>query len=123
DVTNPNAGLPASQGGPGQGGPGEGGGGGGTGGGGGGGGPGPGTNDETPWTFWLTDTPCSFDSRQPITASHFTHNTLGACSDGMQTGATSGAPDLMYTRAAALDPNYPADQQPLYDYATDVPTQ
>jgi type II secretory pathway pseudopilin PulG len=124
DVANPNAGLPASQGGPGADGPGEGGGGGGTGGGGGGSGPGPGDNTETPWTFWLTDTPCSPDppaeTRLPITGNHDTHNTMGGCPAGMVTGPGAGAPDLMFTRAAALNPDFPADQQPLYDYATDV---
>jgi hypothetical protein len=119
-VSNPNAGLPPSQGGPGAGGPGEGGGGGGTGGGGGGGGPGPGDNDQTPWTFWLTDTPCIESSRQPITADHETHNTLDGCGVGMQTGAVPGAPDLMFTRAAPLNNEFPDNQQPLYDYATDV---
>jgi hypothetical protein len=80
----------------------------------------PGGSDQTPWTFWLTDTPCSFDSRQPITGEHDTHNTLDGCPIGMQTGTTSGAPDLMYTRSAPLDTSFPDDQQPLADYATDV---
>jgi Tfp pilus assembly protein PilV len=89
-------------------------------------GPGSGGNDETPWTFWLTDTPCDSSSRQAITGDHNTHNTLGQCSAGMKTGdpgplgANAGAPDLMFTQAAPLNPDFPSDQQPLYDYATDV---
>jgi hypothetical protein len=70
--------------------------------------------------LWLTDTPCSSNVREALAGDHQLHNTRGACSDGLQTGATPGAPDLMYTEAPALDPNFPADSQPLYDYATDV---
>lgn len=81
----------------------------------------PGGGDEDPrWQFWLTDTPCNNTSRQPIVAHHLTHNTLGACGAGMTTGETAGAPDLMFTEAAQLDPNHPPENQPLYDYATDV---
>jgi hypothetical protein len=96
DLSNPNAGL------------------------GGGGGTGASNNDATPWTFWLTDTPCNNATRQPVVADHQAHNTLGICSNGLHTGGTAGAPDLMFTQAAPSDPNYPSDQQPLYDYATDV---
>jgi prepilin-type N-terminal cleavage/methylation domain-containing protein len=77
----------------------------------------------TPWTFWLTDTPCNNATRQPITADHATHNTLGRCANGLQTGSTAGAPDLMYTQAAPLDNSYPDNNQPLYDYASDVDPQ
>ena len=69
--------------------------------------------------FWLTDTPCSYSTRQAITADHLTHNTRSRCSDGLHTGATAGAPDLMFTEAPALDPDLPADGQPMFDYATD----
>lgn len=69
--------------------------------------------------FWLTDTPCSLTARQAITADHQTHNTRGRCDDGAKTGSTRGAPDIMFTEAPALDPNYPATDQPLYDYASD----
>jgi type II secretory pathway pseudopilin PulG len=80
----------------------------------------PGGTDETPWTFWLTDTPCSFDTRQSLTGDHMNRNTLGVCSDGPQTGSTAGAPDLMFTQAASCV-NGGCDQpQPQYDYATDV---
>jgi hypothetical protein len=84
------------------------------------GGPPGGGTSQTPWTFWLTDTPCSLNNRQPIVADHATHNTRGTCSTGTTTGNLPGAPDLMYTQAAPIDNNFPADQQPLYDYATDV---
>ncbi len=70
--------------------------------------------------FWLTDTPCSASSRQPIVADHLAHNTRGGCSDGPKTGGTRGAPDLMFTKAPTLDTNYPPEGQPLYDYDTDV---
>jgi Tfp pilus assembly protein PilV len=124
NVANPNAGLPPTQGGPGEGGPGEGGGGGGSGGGGGGSGTDTGTSDEQPWTFWLTDTPCSFGARQPIAGEHLTHNTLGMCSDGMHTDGTAGAPDLMFPRSAPCAGGDCTTPQPIYDYATDVePTQ
>jgi Tfp pilus assembly protein PilV len=84
-------------------------------------GSGGGTSNNTaqPWTFWLTDTPCNFSSRQALAGDHLTHNTLGRCSDGVQTGGTAGAPDLMLTQAGPFE-NLPDSQQPLYDYATDV---
>ena len=80
---------------------------------------GPVEDEPTVAEFWLTDTPCSFGQRQPITADHLGHNTRARCGNGAQTGTTRGAPDLMYTEAPALDPNYPPDGQPLFDYATD----
>jgi len=80
----------------------------------------PGGTDETPWTFWLTDTPCSFDTRQLPPGDHLNHNTLGICENGLHTGSTAGAPDLMFTQAAQCV-NGGCDQpQPQYDYATDV---
>ena len=42
--------------------------------------------------FWLTDTPCSFDSRQEIVADHPAHNTRARCEDGASTRGTSGLP-------------------------------
>jgi hypothetical protein len=80
----------------------------------------PGEEGDSAWQFWLTDTPCSEDTRQPITDHHDSHNTIGTCGDGLETGTTPGAPDLMFTEAPPLDPGFPADEQPLYDYATDV---
>jgi Tfp pilus assembly protein PilV len=82
--------------------------------------------DKTPWTFWLTDTPCNSDTRQPIVSQHLTHDTLGACSKGVTTGppgalgANAGAPDLMFTQPAPCANNDCTSAQPLYDYATDV---
>jgi hypothetical protein len=85
----------------------------------------------TPWTFFLTDTPCNNATRQPITVvgstdGHPAHNTRGVCSTGKKDNADCtvvltitqcrpGAPDLMYTTA-----QYDSSTQPLYDYATDV---
>jgi hypothetical protein len=91
--------------------------------------PGPGGegNGNHPQQFFITDTPCDNSTRQPIELApptsdgHFGHNTRGDCSAGMQTGGTvAGAPDLMFTSPVQLDGNYPDDQQPLYDYATDL---
>jgi len=80
----------------------------------------PGEDQDSAWQFWLTDTPCNYDIRQPIVADHATHNTLGICDDELKTGETQGAPDLMFTEAPDLDPNFPPGDQPLYDYAQDV---
>ena len=71
-------------------------------------------------TYWLTDTPCDQATRQELTGNHATHNTLGTCSDGPKPGDTQGAPDLMFPDPPKLDPALPPDQQPLYDYSTDV---
>jgi hypothetical protein len=78
-------------------------------------GPPPGGENTVPWTYWLTDTPCNFSTRQPITADHLTHNTRGACRAGLKNGNNPGAPDLMLTEAPPL-----TTEQPLFDYATDV---
>ena len=83
----------------------------------------PGGPNEVPWTFWLTDTACNFATRQPIVADHATHNTRSTCGNansGSRTGSNAGPPDLMYTQAPPLDNSFPDNQQPLYDYATDV---
>ncbi len=80
-------------------------------------------DNTVPWTFWLTDTACNFATRQPIAGQHATHNTrstCGAANSGSRTGSNAGPPDLMYTQAPPLDPNFPDDQQPLHDYSTDV---
>jgi hypothetical protein len=75
-------------------------------------------------TFWLTDTPCSRTTRQALagdpigTLGHPLHNTRGTCGDGLKTGATRGAPDLMFNRPpGTAGPGSVAD--PTYDYATD----
>jgi hypothetical protein len=83
----------------------------------------PGGDNTVPWTFWLTDTACNFSSRQPITGDHLTHNTRASCgtaNSGSRTGSNAGPPDLMYTQPPPLDNSFPSDQQPLYDYATDI---
>jgi Tfp pilus assembly protein PilV len=92
--------------------------------------------DATPWTFWLTDTPCNNADRQPIVDSngdgqpddHLTHNTRGACSTGLRdssncstvplTGITTcppGAPDLMVTHPPPV-----FSEEPLVNFAKDV---
>lgn len=70
--------------------------------------------------FWLTDRTCDFTGRTATVSrtNHPLHNTLGECSDGEQTGASPGAPDLLL-------PSPPDNESagvagPLYDYATDV---
>jgi hypothetical protein len=68
-------------------------------------------------TFWLTDTPCSQSSREPLTGNHSAHNTRGICSQGMQTGNERGAPDLMFNEQP---PASDAGTGTLYDYALDV---
>jgi hypothetical protein len=68
-------------------------------------------------TFWLTDTPCNQTSRQALAGEHLTHNTRGSCPNGMQTGNTAGAPDLMVDEGP---PESDAGTGNLYDYATDV---
>jgi Tfp pilus assembly protein PilV len=90
--------------------------------------------DATPWTFWLTDTPCNNSDRQPIVDSdgdgqpndHSTHNTRGACSAGLKDGTNcttvlgvttcpAGAPDLMVTHPPPV-----FSEEPLVNFATDV---
>jgi len=71
--------------------------------------------DSKPWPLFLTDTSCDNTTRQPITADHATHNNRGACSAGVSSGNSAGAPDLMFSAAPPLDP-----ESPIFDYATDV---
>jgi Tfp pilus assembly protein PilV len=92
------------------------------------------TCDPTPWTFWLTDTPCNNDDRQPIVDTdgdgqpndHLTHNTRGVCSTGLKdssdcqtllgiTSCPAGAPDLMVTHPPPV-----FSEEPLVNFATDV---
>lgn len=75
----------------------------------------PGDDQDAPWTFFLTDTPCNQTERQPIIGNHLAHNTRGACSAGLKNGNTPGAPDLMYPEAPPF-----TDEAPIWDYATDV---
>lgn len=70
-------------------------------------------------SLWLTDTPCDASGPQPPAADHAAHDTRARCADGPQTGGARGAPDLMAPEAPELDPEYPAEEQPVFDYATD----
>ena len=86
-----------------------------------------GGTDETPWTFWLTDTSCNNSTRQAISADHATHNTLDVCSKGTKTGPPTlippnlgGAPDLMFTQATPCVNGGCDNSQPQFDYAGDV---
>lgn len=77
----------------------------------------PGGSDSESWTLWLTDTPCSMAERQPPPAEkgdHLSHNTRGNCVSGLHTGATPGAPDLLWPEAPTGEVDY------NYDFATDV---
>jgi len=78
-------------------------------------------NVVTAQQFFLTDTPCSTGTttRQPITANHLLHNTLGTCAEGPQTGTTLGAPDALLGSAA---PPVAEEEElpPEYDYSNDT---
>jgi prepilin-type N-terminal cleavage/methylation domain-containing protein len=89
-----------------------------------------GSNPPTPWTFWLTDTPCSYSDRQELVGdadrAHLTHNTNGECSAGLKdstdcttvvnvTSCPPGAPDLMVTHPPPV-----FSEEPLYNFAKDV---
>jgi hypothetical protein len=89
-----------------------------------------GENPPTPWTFWLTDTPCSNSDRQELVGdadrAHLTHNTNGACSTGLEdssncttavgvTTCPAGAPDLMVTHPPPV-----FSEEPLFNFAKDV---
>lgn len=70
--------------------------------------------------FFLTDTSCDHTTRQPITADHLVHNTLGTCSAGVNSGTTAGAPDLLYF-VPPPDPDVnDVSNPPYYDYAIDI---
>jgi Tfp pilus assembly protein PilV len=79
--------------------------------------------DVTPWSFWLTDTPCNNDDRQALAGDHATHNTRGVCATGLKdandcvpgTGCSPGAPDLMVTHPPPV-----FSEEPLINFATDV---
>ena len=73
--------------------------------------------------LYLSDTPCAGTGnavREEITADHPLHNTLGRCSDGLQSESTPGAPDALLL-GVPPDPDYADDNNPaLFDYADDV---
>lgn len=70
--------------------------------------------------LWLTDTGCNRTERSATVAEHQTHNTLGECAAGSTQSTTPGAPDLLVPEAPPLDPDFPSDQQPIFDLATDL---
>lgn len=77
----------------------------------------PGGSDDESWTLWLTDTPCNQAERLTPPAKegdHLTHNTRANCANGVHTGSTPGAPDLLWPEAPTGETDY------SYDYATDV---
>lgn len=86
--------------------------------------PGPSGEVVTAQQFFLSDTVCAPvgaepTQRQEITEDHLLHNTLGTCEDGLQTGTTPGAPDVLLL-GAPPDPTPTDDSTPLlYDYADD----
>lgn len=78
-------------------------------------GPSPGGAPVVHWPLWLTDTTCINASRLELEGDHAAHNTRGVCANGLQTGNTPGAPDLLWPEAPPL-----TEESPVYDYATDV---
>jgi type II secretory pathway pseudopilin PulG len=77
----------------------------------------PGGSDDESWTLWLTDTTCDKAERLAPPSKegdHLTHNTRGNCANGVHTGSTPGAPDLLWPEAPTGETDY------SYDYATDV---
>jgi hypothetical protein len=72
--------------------------------------------------YSLSDTPCAESGSNPraVPSSHDAHNTLGACSAGVQSGATPGAPDRLYH---SLRSPVPGSQTDPYDFSLDVATQ
>ena len=77
----------------------------------------PAASEAVPYS--LSDTPCSGSSRV-APSSHPAHNTLGSCSDGVQTGATPGAPDRLFN---AKKSPVPSSCTGSFDFSTDVLTQ
>lgn len=76
--------------------------------------PPPSPSEAVPYS--LSDTPCSQSSRA-TPSTHLTHNTLGPCSAGAQTGSTPGAPDRLFKSAV------PNAFTGSFDFSTDVTTQ
>jgi hypothetical protein len=77
----------------------------------------PGGSDNESWTLWMTDTGCDQAERLAPPSEkgdHLTHNTRGNCVNGVHTGSTPGAPDLLWPEAPTGETDYG------YDYATDV---
>jgi hypothetical protein len=78
--------------------------------------PPPSPSEAVPYS--LSDTPCNQSTRQ-APSSHDAHNTLGACSAGMQTGITPGAPDRLFKTSVPNTTPFSGS----YDFSTDVVTQ
>jgi len=77
----------------------------------------PGGSDNESWTLWMTDTGCDQAERLAPPSEkgdHLTHNTRGNCVNGVHTGSTPGAPDLLWPEAPIGETDY------SYDFATDV---
>lgn len=66
--------------------------------------------------YSLSDTACNQSSRT-APSNHATHNTLGACSAGVQTGTTPGAPDRLFKTPV------PGSFTGSFDFSTDLLTQ
>jgi Tfp pilus assembly protein PilV len=83
-----------------------------------------GGGDKTLTTLWLTDTTCNNTDHVAVPGTHLTHNTRGACSDGLRTGTTKGAPDLLNDDPAlgsdAALAGTDTGASTLFDYANDV---
>ena len=78
--------------------------------------PPPSPSEAVPYS--LSDTPCSQNTRANP-SSHATHNTLGACSAGVQSGSNPGAPDRLFKSAVPSSGAFTGS----YDFSTDVLTQ
>ena len=63
--------------------------------------------------LFLTDTTCDLAGRIVPSLDHLLHDTTGACS-GL------APPDKLSTEPPLLDPLFPAESQPEYDFAIDV---
>lgn len=78
--------------------------------------PPPSPSEAVPYS--LSDTPCNASARV-APSTHATHNTLGACSAGVQTQTTPGAPDRLFKTAVPSSGAFTGS----YDFSTDVITQ
>ncbi len=78
--------------------------------------PPPSPSEAVPYS--LSDTPCS-QSTRANPSTHATHNTLGPCSAGVQSGQHPGAPDRLFKAAVPSTGAFTGS----YDFSTDVLTQ
>lgn len=63
--------------------------------------------------FWMTNTPCDGAVRTFPESDNSLHNTLGTC-------AGTNPPDLLAPEPPSLNPSFLPEQQPLFDFATDI---